>query len=283
MLNLVEIVNSQGATLSLPVDNEGEGGFVLKGIEGLGPVNATLVSSSFANMDGAQHHSSRREPRNIKLQIKLDPEWSTDTIRTLRNKLYNFMMPKKKILFRFHTFNEFDPSILTQNLIVEIEAIVETNEPAIFSKDPAVDISTMAFDPDFINPEPVELTGMSTAGPDESVINYAGTVENGVLFTLRPDRDVDSFTVYYKPPDGTLRMMDFTAPLLAGDVLKISTVQGAKSVTRTRAGVDSSVLYAFSPQNAWMELEPGENLIRVYAVGAAVPYDLSYITKYGGL
>lgn len=283
MLNLVEVVNSQGDILVLPLDDEGANGYVVKRLEGLEPVNATLVSSSFANADGSQYHSSRREPRNLKTTLGFNPDWATDTVRTLRNKLYRFFMPKTEVLFRFHTFDEFEPSILKQDVVVEIRARIETCLPGIFEKDPVVDISLMAFDPDFVSPDATVIAGMSTAGLDETTIDYEGTVENGVVFTLLPDRIVDTFTVYHRPPDGTLRMMEFTAPLNASDILKISTVFGAKSVIRTRAGVETSQLYAFSPQNDWMELQPGENILRVYATGAAVPYNISYVAKYGGL
>ena len=282
MLTKVEVINSQGDILELPLE-EMTNGFLLQGMEGLDPVKATLVSSSFANLDGAQYHSSRREQRNIKLQLGFEPDYVTSSIRVLRNRLYKFFMPKTEVTIRFHTLDEFDSNIISRNNLVEIVARIESFESALFTKVPAVDISFVCFDPDFINPVPTVNSGLSTAGLGESVINYAGTVENGLTFTISPTRTVDSFTIYHRPSDGTLRTLDYTSPLLSGDVLKINTVVGAKSVIRTRAGVNSSLLYAMSPQSNWLELQPGDNNVRVYATGDAVPYDLTHIAKYGGL
>lgn len=282
MLTAVEVTNSQGQVLNLPLE-DADLGFILEEIEGLDPVKATLVSSGFANQDGEQYHSSRREARNIKMRLGLESTFDTDTIRTLRNEIYRFFMPKTQVSIRFRTFNEFDENIISQNLAVDILARVETCDSPQFVKDPDVNISMMCFDPDFKDPNLGVFEGMSTAGPEEELISYEGTVETGIVFIFRPDRDVDSFTIYHRPPDGTLRMIDFTAPLLNGDILTISTSVGEKRVTLTRAGVDSSYLYGMSPQSNWLELQPGENFLRVYAVGAAVPYEIDYVRKYGGL
>lgn len=282
MLKSVEIINSQGDVLNLQLEDV-EYGVLLQTVEGLDPVNASLVSSSFANMDGAQYHSSRREARNIKMRLGLDPDYATDTVQTLRKRMYTFFMPKTEVTIRFRSFNEFDSNIITQNTMTEIVGRIESCVTPVFVRDPAVDVSFMCFDPDFVDPSLKVVTGTSTAALDELLITYDGSVETGITFKLSPMRTVDSFTVYHRPPDGTLRIMDFTSPLLSGDVLTITTTVGEKSVIRTRAGVDTSALYAFTPQSNWLELQPGDNYIRVYAVGAAVPFEIDYLIKHGGL
>jgi hypothetical protein len=79
--------------------------------------------------------------------------------------------------------------------------------------------------------------------------------------------------------------MDFSASLVAGDIVTISTVRGNKQVTLNRGGTLSSLLYAMSSQSInWVELIPGgDNVIRFYATGAAIPFDLTYTPRYGGL
>lgn len=282
MLTAIEVTNSQGDLLSIPLE-EDDHGYHLQGIEGLDPVKATLVSSNFANQDGGQYQSSRRETRNIKITLGLEPDNVTQTIRTMRKALYNFFMPKTEVTLRFRTFNEFDDNIITQNMVTDIVGRIETCDAPLFVKDPAVEISLLCFDPDFKDPVPVALEGLSTAGLDEFVITYEGSVETGITFIFRANRNVDAFTIYHQPPDGTLRMIDFTQPLLNGDVLTIKTTNGEKSVLRTRGGVESSLLYGMSPQSDWLELQPGDNQFRVYAVGAAVPFEIDYVNRHGGL
>lgn len=282
MLTKIEVRTSQGALLSLPLD-EVTSGFIVEDIEGLDPVNASLVSSSFAQMDGAQYHSSRRETRNIKLKLGLEPDYETNSsraIRILRQSLYPFFMPKSQVSLRFYI--DTGDGVL-DDYYVDILGRVETFLSPPFTKEPAVDISLICFDPDFLDPNPVIYEGMSTAGLTEQILDYPGSVESGIILSIRPDRVLNEFTVYHRPPDSTLRILDFSNPLIAGDVIKINTSVGAKSVVRSRGGFDTSLLYALSPQANWLELQPGNNYIRVYAEGAAVPFSIEYTTKYGGL
>lgn len=282
LLNALNVTNSRGSVLSLPLEDISTG-FAVKSIEGLDPVKATLVSSSFANQDGEQYHSSRREARNIKIKLGLEPDWAAEDVKTLRDQLYAFFMPKTKAMLGFHMFDVHAQNILEQTLDLLIAGRIESFDTPLFTDEPEVDISVMCFDPDFYDPIGVIFEGMTVSDQTEAVLAYKGTVETGVVLTLRPDRAIDEFTIYHRPPDESLRTIDFSYPLVAGDVLVITSVLGSKSVKLTRAGTESSVLFAISPQSGWLELQPGNNNLRVYATGAPVPFSIDYITKYGGL
>jgi hypothetical protein len=143
---------------------------------------------------------------------------------------------------------------------------VESCEAALFTAEPAVDISVMCFDPDFFEITPEVVSGSTTSGETPMTIEYVGTVETGIELTLNVNRSLAGFTVYHVPPNDGIRTLDF-----------------AKGATLTRAGVTSSVLYGISPQSNWLELMPGTNTIRVYATGADIPLAIEYINKYGGL
>lgn len=272
MLTKVEVRTRQGTLLSLPLDDVSSG-FIVQDVDGLGPVKATLASSGFAGLDGEQYHSSRRETRNVKIQLGLDPDPLMDSVFDLRKLLYGFFMPKSPVDLRFYE----------DDLVVNISGRVESFEPAIFSAEPAVDISIICFDPDFIDPTSVELSGSTTSGSAEMLIEYDGTVDTGMIFTLNVDRAVDEFTLYHRTPSDETRILDFSSSLVAGDVLTISTVAGSKGATLVRSGTSSSVLYAISPPSSWTELEYGDNHIRVYAEGAGIPFEIEYVTRYGGL
>jgi hypothetical protein len=278
MLTKVEARTPQGDLLSLPLEDDSSGYLVLP-IDGLGPVKATMVSSSFAQQDGEQYHSSRREARNIKLSLGLNPDPATETVRKLRRKLYNFFMTKTEVSLRF--YDEEDGDILEAN----ITGRVESCDPVLFAEEPTVEISIMCFNPDFVELAPEVISGSTTSGTTPMSIDYVGTVETGIELTINLNRSLSGFTVYHVLPDDSIRSMDFAnVPLLSGDVLKISTVPGSKGATLTRAGVTSSVLYGISPQSAWIELMPGLNKIRVYhGVGADIPLVINYINRYGAL
>lgn len=273
MLSSVEIRTSRGGVLTLPLQDVSDG-LVLAEVQGLDPVKATLVSSSFAGADGEQYHSSRREARNITLKLDLEPDYVTTSVSDLRNRLYTYLMPKSEVTLGFYMSN---------GLYTEIVGRVESLESPQFTQEPAADISLTCFDPDFIDPVPVHLDLMSTDLTTETLIPYLGTVDTGVVFTLLPDRALSQFTIYHRPPDGTFRQLDFVTALSAGDKLVISTVPGAKGATLTSAGTTKSVLYGVSPQSNWHALQNGDNYFRVYATGAPIPFDIDYITRYGGL
>jgi hypothetical protein len=273
MLTKVEARTRLGALLAFQLDDISSG-FIVKEIEGLDPVKATLVSSTFALLDGSQYQSSKRENRNIKVKLGLDPDYTFDTVEDLRNRLYTFFMPKSEVDLRFYN---------SSNLIVSTWGRVETCESPLFTKEPQVDISIICFDPDFIDQELVELNDTTTEDETEFLIEYSGTVSTGIEFTLYPDRTIGDFTLYHRPPDGTLRALQFSGQLFADDVVKISTVPGNKSVILTRNNVDSYLLRGILPQSNWIQLLPGDNYLRAYCEGPSIPFDLSYTPRYGGL
>ena len=166
---------------------------------------------------------------------------------------------------------------------VTIAGRIESFESPLFTADPSVDISIICYNPDFYDPEVVEVVGRTVSDGTEMELNYEGTTETGCMFVLHADRAITEFTIYQRLPDGTQRSADFSPVMAAGDTLEISSVVGSKSVLLNHGGVETSALYSMAPQAAWLTLEPGVNFIRVYTTGAAVPYDISYTTKYGGL
>lgn len=274
MLVRVEARNTQGALLALPLDDDSSGLFIQE-IAGLDPVKATLVSTSFAGADGAQYHAAHREARNITAKMGVEPDWIDVTVEDLRKRLYAFFMPKALVHLRF---------VMDTGLYLEIDGRVESFDFPLFVKDPDVNLSLMCFDPDFVDPNPVSmLNQLSVATTVETKYTYLGTIDVGGVFTFRPDRDVNAFTVYLRTADGQQQILDFTTPLLAGDKLEISTVTGNKYATLTRGGITSSVLYGIPPQSAWLNFKNGDNYLRVYATGAGFPFDFTYTTRYGGL
>lgn len=273
MLTRVEVHTRQGNILDLPLD-DASNGLIVKDIDGLDPVNATIVSSSFAGTDGEQYHGARREKRNIKIVVDLEPDYVTTSVADLRQRLYDYLMPKTEVMLRFY---------MSSGLSVDIWGNVESNKAPQFTKEPAAEISLLCLKPEFIDPNLVTIPGISTALGTETPIVYDGSIETGFLFTMAVNRTLTEFTIYHRPPDGSLRIVDFAAPLVAGDNLLISSITDAKGAILTHLGSDSSVLYGISPQSPWLQLEKGTNLIRVYAIGAGVPYTIQYTTKYGGL
>ena len=273
MLTKLDVSTSQGDLLSFQLDDD-QSGFLIQNIDGLDPVKATLVSTAFAGVDGEQYQSARRETRNIKLTVGLDPDPLTASVRDLRKRLYGYFMPKAEVLLTF-----YDNDGPTVNIVGRVESL----ESVLFTRQPVVDISIICYDPDFVDPITVHRSGTTTSGTTDTIITYDGTVDTGTVITLNVNRTMSDFSIYHQPPNDTLRQLDFSAPLVAGDVLVISSVTGDKGVTLTRGGTQISLLYGMSPQSRWIEFMPGDNKLHIYATGVGVPYTIDYVTKYGGL
>lgn len=274
MITKVEIYTAQGGELVLPFDDV-TSGYIVKEIGGLDPVKATIVSSSFALIDGSQYQNSRRENRNILMKLGLSPDFVTTTVASLRTNLYRYLMPKSMITMRFFVDNV---------QFADVSGRVESLESVLFSKDPELNISIICFDPDFISPSNLAVNDNTVSNTTERSIQYNGTVEAGFNFRLDVDRDINEFVLYNTVPGGESYAFQFgNVALEDGDVLNISTVPGNKFARLTRSGTVTSVLYGVSPTSSWFPLLPGVNLFRAYAEGAPIPYTITYQPRYGGL
>lgn len=272
MLNKVEARTVRGSLLSLPLQDISNG-FIVESIEGLDPVNATLVSSSFANLAGEQFQAARREKRNIVIKFSIRADYVAQSVRQLRNALYNFFMPKTEISLRFY---------LDDEVPVDISGRVENFVAPLFVKEPEVSVSIICFDPDFVSTKSTETSGFTVSDTTETIITYPGNIETGFTLTLNVDRTLTAFSVYNRSINET-SFLDFQFVLQSGDQVVISTIPGEKGAKLIRNGVESSILYGVSPFSDWIQLYPGDNNIRVFAEGAAIPFFLDYTTKFGGL
>lgn len=278
MLSQVLVTNSQGDLLVMSLDQVSDE-IIIESIEGLDPVKATLVSSGFATLDGAQYQTSRRETRNLIFHLGLEPNYAEGRVKDVRDRLYKFFMPKMKVQCLF-----LDDSTLTGTDTHDIEGIVESCETPLFVAEPAVDISIMCYDPDFIAHDETSVVGSTSSVTTDSLeIEYTGTVESGFLFALSIDRVLNELTIKNTAPDGSFQQADFAYPFVADDVLYVNSTRGEKSVEVLRAGVRTPILYAMSRQSNWMELQRGSNFFSAYATGASIPYEITYHNRLGGL
>ena len=277
MLTKVEARNAAGNVLTLPFGDP-VGGVYIKSIDGLDPVKANIVTSSFPSQDGEQYQTSHRPARNLTLKLGFSPDWVLTTPKSIRDNLYKWFMTKQLDELRFYE---------DTGLVVSIVGRCETNQSPRLTSDPDATIGMYCFLPDFIGMTNETISGGSVSDTTESTANYIGTTETGFLFTLNVNRTITGFSLYFRGPDGIQYEMDFALPsgsMVAGDVLKISTVPGNKYATLTHAGVDINVLYAISPSSPWITLQPGANKIRLLIPGVgSVPYTIQYTDKYGGL
>lgn len=283
MFTKVLVTTSQGNGLTLQLGDLSNG-IVVKDISGLDPVKATLVSSSFANQDGGVYQSSRRESRNITMKLGLDPDPALSSLLALRRNVYSIFRPKSQVTLKFYV-DDTDDAIEDGYQIV---GYVETCQSPMFSADPEVDISIMCFDPDFIDPNAVMTYGMTSVDTNPTYFPYVGTVDTGYAATISVHAAISAFSLIYKDPGNHTWNMDFSIALAVGDYVRVVTTPGIKEATLTRAGVNSSILYAVSPQSTWAKFAPGDNHLQLYVAGDVVTggslsATIAYFKRFGEL
>jgi hypothetical protein len=281
MLTKIDVQALPGLTntISLPLQDV-SAGYTVKDIEGLDPVKATIVSSPFAQLDGAQQQSARREPRNLVITVGLEPYSGGSTVKALRAALYANFMPKSWVRIRFYEDGAATPWAY-------IDGQVESFVAPLFAKDPEVVISIICFDPSFLDTNLTTLSGAGystvNAGGAEKTILYPGTVEVGYILRITTNRSLTGgLTIQNRKPDGTTDQLDLSMALspTGTDVIVISTVSSNKYIT-----VDGvSALYAVPVTSKWGPLYPGNNYFRLVAAGTpAISYTIEYRAKYGGM
>jgi Phage tail protein len=278
MLTKVDVITAQGDVLELPMDDDPDGYTVLD-IEGTDPVKAVIVTSSFANVDGEQFESSRREARDVVLKLGLEPGGENGTGRQLRNNLYKYLMPQMSVTLRFYD-DEMEAEF------VDIQGVVETFDCPLYVQEIEATINIRCLQSDFYEIDSTIVEGLTTNDVVETIIDYNGTIETGILFNITMDRAVPEFMIYHRSANNTLSALEFEQALSAGDTLDISTVSGAKGLTLTNdVNGSNSILYGMNPTSNWIQLFPGRNYIRVFIddLGEPIPYTIEYTTKYGGL
>jgi Phage tail protein len=274
VLTAVEATNGIGATLRLTVMNS-ENGYLVREITGLDPVPATLTSSSMAQRDGAQFQNARRETRNVVIKLGLEPDYAASTVASLRSGLYDYFMPKENVLLGFY---------IDEELTYLAQGQVESLTNAMFSSDPEVDISILCYDPDFYSPEDTSVEVDTVDGTVETPITYPGNSDTGLIFTMTVTDDLDDgVSLYNTPPGNDYQGMVIEAPLVTDDILTVNTIDGQKAITLTRAGADSSLLYALQDGAIWLFFHKGVNYFRAYADVEDISATVTYNAKYGGI
>lgn len=272
MLTDIQVFDGLGVrTLTLPVGRGVSGSpYVITSIDGLGPVKAEILSTTYADYDGALLQSRRTGTRNIVLNIRYRPDYKKNkTVEDLRRELYTHFPPKNEIALRF--LNSKYP-------ITQIKPIVETNDPAIFAKEPEVQISLVAGEPDFYALDQVVHTGSNLIAASKP--KYAGSARTGFLLDIDVKSSAFSFTI----ANGIQEDIVYQGNVVAGDKLLISTQKANKYVKLVRGGVYSNVLEGLVKGDLSMVIEPR---LKTFSVttgnGASFSYTMTYSEKYMGL
>ncbi len=282
MLTQLEVYSPRVATPPFSL----EAGFAetdpiqIRGIEGLGPVNASVNTRAFGSIDGEWYADSNVGKRNIVVTVGYNPNWATQSIEGLRMILYSYFMPKSRVRLRF---------VSTHMPTVEIVGYVESFEPNIFSKDPEVQVSIICPMPYFVSVDATVVTASTlTYGSAEfEEFIYTGSVEAGFILHIEKGAGANLSGQVQILNDSPIQETLIIKNVLvnADQYLDISTKPGNKYARYkfVSGSAATNILKDVTGESSWHSLRPGPNKFRVLAPLAGNLWTLRYYNRYGGL
>lgn len=276
MIKSLTVTNHIGDSIVLELGSPEKSGFLVLGVEGLGPAKANINTMETATGDGSLFSSSRITSRNIVLSLGF---LESPTIEDVRQLSYKYFPLKKKIRL----------IVETDNRVCECYGYVESNEPNIFSNQSQTQISILCPDPYFYSAgEAVEtvFSGLEALFPYEfsneslsmnllefgnlktdtsETIPYYGDSEIGVTITIHALDTVSNITIYNTDTRESMaidsqKIETITGSgIIAGDDIIISTVKGDKHVTLLRNGIAINILNSLNRDADWFVLRKGQN------------------------
>lgn len=296
MINTVTVTNEAGNVLVMDLRDPDASGFLVHDISGLGPGSTEIRQSDLASLPGSIFTNSRKPARNIVFNLKL--LWAS-TVEECRHLAELYFPLGRKISMRFDgndrlsTIDGYvesnEPVIFSTKSDCGIDCQI-----SVICVDPtfkAVDYKTLFdegldggfyfefprptdefydvddYDETYGSPNRYRLS-MSNLTTDRSniLLEYNGTAETGCVFQLYLNQAAQKVKVIN---DRTGAMIYVTLSeedkLLPGDFLNISTIQGDKSVTIWRDGLEINALKYVSAESDFdgMLLAKGINHFRV--------------------
>lgn len=258
MFNL-KIENAKGNKIEL---TQNESNYQVINIDGLNPPNAEIYTNAVAGMDGERYKSSRLNMRNLVLTVKINGDAELN-----RTNLYKYFGAGKWCkVFYTNGLRE-----------VFIEGYVEAIECPLFTVDQRMQVSIVCPIPYFKSAEiiytdisvllaaftfpfNIDEAGViiSEVMPNKktSVIND-GEFETGVEISLRALADNISTPTIYNADTG--EYLTVNVVLNKGDVVRINTSKGSKSIVKIANGTTTNIINSLGDGSTWLQLEAGIN------------------------
>jgi hypothetical protein len=258
--------------------------YAVTDVDGLNPPKANINLGENANFDGATYNSSRLNTRNLVITVR-----PLGNVEANRIALYTFVKSKKNIKV-FFANNTRD---------VSIAGYVNACEVDLFKNGESVQISIICPDPYFrdthdvgasfsnivplfffemdIDEEGIEFSRVDEV-PEALIVNY-GDVETGAIIDIEA---AGGATNPMLVNETTGVVMKFNISLENGDLLRINTNRGQKSITLFHNLVESNALGALDMDvSKWLTLESGNNVLSFSADSGEE--NLNCIVKYDNL
>lgn len=248
---------------------------ICRSVTGLLPPDRDLFIGDYSR-DGGFYQGNRVGNRNVVLTFDLNPNPALgETVSGLREMLYKAF---------YDPLIDADYLQLGLNLDDGRELYVvgysEKFDGDIFSDDTSAQISMLCPDPYIRDIDETVLT--HPAGWTTVPFAYAGTADTGFFVKIYITAPTSKLTV-----DNNGKTMVIERVFNSGDIVRLNTSPGSRSLTVETAGVETSIAGALTSESRWIGLHSQSNTLKVYgdapsSIVAAVR-ELSFTQSYWGI
>lgn len=233
--------------------------FVLKGADGIGPVEVDVAYAKTLQMGGV-YQGRRPQLREITVLVGLQPDWNIgQTAEELRTILYGLLTPKFELPIKVQFMEG-------ETVVAEARGQVKTMEISAFSKDPEVQIVVSCDHAYLMAPTIVYQTPSKTVSGGQTLIDVtnSGTAPSGfwmgITFTAPHTASLQILDNASFP-----KIMNLGTGFATGDTVIVDTRAGTRGAWKIAAagGGLVSILSELSPTSAWIQLHGGTNRLKI--------------------
>ena len=238
-------------------------------VTGLTPGSATLKTSKVASKHGCKCNGSTLNERNIVLNI-----YPRNNVEQNRIDIYKYIVLGGyiKLYLKNGTRDTW------------IEGHIETIEGDLFTAPQMLQVSIICGDPFFkdVNSVTTEFTSVTTTFEfpmnvtSEGVI--FGEIQKNALKNVRNESNSEIGVIIdiiatadnaLEPTiinEDTLETFTVEHQFITGDIVRIDTREGHRSLTLIRGGIETNILNSMTRDSKWISLKRGDNLFSYRAL-----------------
>lgn len=227
--------------------------YILKSVDGLGPPEVDVFIS------GRVYQNRRPQNREIVMLVGLNPDFSVgQTAEELRTTLYELMNPGYQEFVAVYVMDGSTHLAMATGYLKKIEV-------ALFSKDPAVQITIACESPHLENYLTIHPDTASLSKSNPQIVN-AGDAPTGFYMEVIFTGSHSSWTLN---SSYAFKKMQFTHNFASGDKLIINTREGERAIQLDPAGAGGveNLIASLSSDSTWLSLFKGTNSFSTSSTG----------------
>ena len=255
-------------------------------ISGLAPAKATINTTQAALIDGGIYNSAKLNMRSINIAFTIE-----EPVESNRLEVYQVLRMKEKVTITYKS----------PKVDVYVEGYIESIEIGHFDKKQKATVSILCPFAYWQSAQEV-INDLSSTLPtfhfpfhnlvnttsivfgmltDEAkaVVPNAGGIETGVIFEILAEGTVSGIKIFNYI---TREFIGVDFEMQPGDLIRINTMQGQKSITLIRNAIETNIFNSLMKDSTWLQLAAGGSVF-VFTLESGSPSSVEVTIKHKNL